>query len=109
MRRVRIMAAAIMAGVVLTVAATALALCRAGAVEPVGPEPLATVYDAPGEGMTVAEQADGPLYDAPLDIEQTVVCDRDNRMYILLRTPEGGIAITPYLDRDGSQCVMPRP
>lgn len=109
MRRVRIMAAAIMAGVVLTVAATALALCRAGAVEPVGPEPLATVYDAPGEGMTVAEQADGPLYDAPLDIEQTVVCDRDNRMYILLRTPEGGIAITPYLDRDGSQRVMPRP
>lgn len=109
MRRGRIMAAAIITGIVLAVAATALALCRAGAVEPVGPEPLATVYDAPGEGMTVAEQADGPLYDVPLDIEQTVVCDRDNRMYILLRTPEGGIAITPYLDRDGSQRVMPRP
>ena len=109
MRRGRIMAAAIIAGVVLTVAATALALCRAGAVEPVGPEPLATVYDSPGEGMTVAEQADGPLYDAPPDVEQAIVCDRDNRMYVLLRTPQGGIAITPYLDGDGSQRVMPRP
>ena len=109
MRRVRIMVAAIIAGIVLAVAATALALCRAGAVDPAGPEPLATVYDTPGEGMTVEKQADGPLYDAPPDVEQTVVCDRDNRMYILLRTPQGGIAITPYLDRDGSQRVMPRP
>lgn len=109
MRRGRIMAAAIMAGVVLAVAATALALTRAGAIEPVGPEPLVTVYDSPGEGMTVEKQADGPLYDAPPDVEQAVVCDRDNRMYILLRTPQGGIAITPYLDRDGSQRVMPRP
>ena len=109
MRRGRIMVTAIMAGVVLAVVATALALCRAGAVEPAGPEPLATVYDSPGEGMRVLPQADGPLYDAPPDVEQTVVCDRDNRMYILLRTPQGGIAITPYLDRDGSQRVMPRP
>lgn len=37
------------------------------------------------------------------------VCDRDNRMYIILRTPQGGIAITPYPDRGGSQRVMPRP
>lgn len=109
MLRVRIMAAAIMAGVVLADAATALALCRAGAVEPAGPEPLATVYDTLAGGMTVEKQADGPLYDAPPDVEQAVVCDRDNRMYILLRTPQGGIAITPYLDRDGSQRVMPRP
>lgn len=109
MRRGRIMAAAIIAGVVLAVAATALALCRAGAIEPVEPEPLATVRDTPGEGMRVLPQADGPLYDAPPDVEQAVVCDRDNRMYILLRTPQGGIAITPYLDRDGSQRVMPRP
>lgn len=109
MQRVHIMVAAIIAGIVLAVVATALALCRAGAVEPVGPEPLVTVYDSPGEGMTVEKQADGPLYDAPPDVEQTVVCDRDNRMYILLRTPQGGIAITPYLDRDGSQRVMPRP
>ena len=109
MLRVRIMVAAIIAGVVLAVAATAPALCRAGAVDPAAPEPLATVYDTPGEGMRVLPQADGPLYDAPPDIEQMVVCDRDNRMYILLRTPQGGIAITPYLDRDGSQRVMPRP
>lgn len=109
MRRVHIMVAALIAGVVLTVAATALALCRAADATIAAPEPLATVYDAPGEGITVAEQADGPLYDAPPDVEQTVVCDRDNRMYVLLRTPQGGIAITPYLDRDGSQRVMPRP
>lgn len=109
MRRGRTMAAAIIAGVVLAVAATALALCRAGAIEPVEPEPLATVRDTPGEGMRVLPQADGPLYDAPPDVEQAIVCDRDNRMYILLRTPQGGIAITPYLDGDGSQRVMPRP
>lgn len=109
MLRVRIMVAAIIAGLVIAVAATALALCRAGAVDPAAPEPLATVYDTPGEGMRVLPQADGPLYDAPPDVEQAVVCDRDNRMYILLRTPQGGIAITPYLDRDGSQRVMPRP
>lgn len=94
---------------VLAVSGVALALCRAADAPLPAQEPLVTVYDAPGEGMTVAEQADGPLYDAPPDVEQTVVCDRDNRMYILLRTPEGGIAITPYLDRDGSQRVMPRP
>lgn len=109
MRRGRIMAAMIIAGIVLAVAATALALCRAGTVDPAGPEPLATVHDTPGEGMRVLPQADGPLYDAPPDVEQAVVCDRDNRMYILLRTSQGGIAITPYLDRDGSQRVMPRP
>ena len=68
MLRVRIMAAAIMAGVVLAVAATALALCRAGAVEPAGPEPLATVYDTPAGGMTVEKQADGPMYDTPPDL-----------------------------------------
>lgn len=92
----------------LTAAACVNAGARDAAPSP-APEPLATVYDTHGEGMTVTQQADGPLYDAPLDIEQAVVCDRDNRMYILLRTPQGGISITPYLDRDGSQRVMPRP
>ncbi len=109
MRRGRIMAAAIVAAIVLAVAATALALCRAGAIGTAAPEPPATVRDTSGVDMTVVPQADGPLYDAPTDVEQTVVCDRDNRMYILLRTPQGGIAITPYLDGDGSQRVMPRP
>lgn len=73
-------------------------------------EGAAAVYETPAEGsLTARPQADGPLYDAPLDIEQSVVCDRENRMYILLESPEGGIAITPYLDEDGEQRVMPRP
>lgn len=110
MGRVEKLGVAWLAATAAVLALTAAACVNAGARDAApSPEPLATVYDTPGEGMTVTQQADGPLYDAPLDIEQAVVCDRDNRMYILLRTPQGGISITPYLDRDGSQRVMPRP
>lgn len=70
---------------------------------------LAVVYDTPRDGMTVKPQADGPLYDAPYDVEQAIVRDRENREYILLRTEQGGIAIIPYLDGDGAQRVTPRP
>lgn len=65
--------------------------------------------DSGSDGLTVLPQADGPFYDAPLDIEQTTVCDRENRLYILLRSPEGGLAITPYLDEEGNQKVADRP
>ncbi len=112
MGRVERLGAAGLAATAAVLALTAAACVNAGARDAArspAPDPLATVHDTPGEGMRVLPQADGPLYDAPPDVEQTVVCDRDNRMYILLRTPEGGIAITPYLDRDGSQRIMPRP
>lgn len=109
MGRVELMGAVGVGAMVLAVSGAALALVSAADAPLPEPEPLATVYDSPGEGMTVEKQADGPLYDAPPDVEQAVVCDRENRMYILLRTPQGGIAITPYLDGDGSQRVMPRP
>lgn len=109
MGRVELMGAVGIGTLILAASGAALALCGAGPVEDSTPEPLAVVYDTQGEGMAVAKQADGPLCDAPLDIEQSVVCDRDNRMYILLRTPQGGIAITPFLDGDGTQRVMPRP
>lgn len=109
MGRVELMGVVGVGVMVLAVSGAALALVSAADAPLPEPEPLATVYDSPGEGMTVVQQADGPLYDAPPDVEQAVVCDRENRMYILLRTPQGGIAITPYLDRDGSQRVMPRP
>lgn len=100
-------AAGAVAAIILLVVACAIA--RASDVEAPAPEPLAIVHDTPGEGMRAAPQADGPFYDMPGDIEQSIVCDRENRMYVLLRTSEGGVAIVPYLDERGSQKIMPRP
>lgn len=103
------MAGVVALGLLFALSFSASAIIRASAIEPPHPEPLATVYDAPGEGMRVVPQSDGPFYDMPGDIEQSIVCDRENRMYVLLRTSEGGVAIVPYLDERGSQKIMPRP
>lgn len=71
---------------------------------------LATVSDSPSMALVRAvPQADGPFYDMPRDIDQRVVCDRSNREYVLLRTEQGCIAITPLLDEEGKHAVMPRP
>lgn len=108
MMRPRLVAGVVaLGGLLLSVSASAL--CRASVREPLEPEPLAIVQDTPGEGMRVLPQADGPFYDMPGDVEQSIVCDRENRMYVLLRTSEGGVAIVPYLDERGSQKIMPRP
>lgn len=109
MMRPGIVAGVVALGLLLALSFSASAIIRASAIEPPRPEPLATVYDAPGEGMRVVPQSDGPFYDMPGDIEQSIVCDRENRMYVLLRTSGGGVAIIPYLDECGSQKVMPRP
>ncbi len=96
-------------GAIVAASVLAVVVCRADGADVPRRDSLAIVYDTPSDGASAIEQADGPLYDAPLDVEQSVVCDRDNRMYILIRTKEGGVAITPYLGPDGVQRVMPRP
>ena len=60
-------------------------------------------------GMTVSKaRTDGPIYDLPDDVHQQIVCDRYNREYLLLTTDEGGVYLTPYLDEDGEQAIMPQ-
>lgn len=95
----------------LVIAGIASAFVVVASAQPEGAETdeLATVYDTPAEEpeVTVRPQSEGPIYDLPDGIEGSVVCDRQNRAYILLTTEEGGVAITPYLDEDGSQVVIP--
>lgn len=72
---------------------------------------LAVVYDAPAEDAsgTGPARTDGPIYDPPDGVGQTIACDRLNREHLLLTTPEGGAFLLPWLDEDGEQEVMPRP
>ena len=68
----------------------------------------------PSRDATVAEdEADsrgtsgGPLF-LPEGYGQNVVCDRSNRAYVLVTSPEGGLSVVPYLDEDGEQAVIPQ-
>lgn len=68
----------------------------------------------PSRDATVAEdEADsrgtsgGPLF-LPEGYGQIVVCDRSNRAYVLVTSPEGGLSVVPYLDDDGAQVVIPQ-
>lgn len=72
---------------------------------------LSVVYDAPAEdaGGAGPVRTDGPIYDLPDGVDQTIVCDRLNREYLLLTIPEGGVFLLPWLDENGEQEVMPRP
>lgn len=74
-------------------------------------ETVPIVYDNPATGvyMTVSPaRTDGELYDLPDDIHQQIVCDHQNREYMLLTTDSGGVAITPLLDENGEQKIMPQ-
>lgn len=114
MGRVERLGAAGLAATAAVLALVAVAAVRMGARDAAAPAPdpveLVIVCDSPSaEPLRAVPQADGPFYDMPLDVEQSVVCDRSNREYVLLSTPEGGVAITPLLDEAGEQAVMPRP
>ena len=65
----------------------------------------ATVYDTPAENAE--PRTDGPIYDLPDNVRQQIVCDRQNREYLLLTTARGGVCLIPYLDEDGRQAIMP--
>ncbi len=68
-----------------------------------------TVYDTPADGVEVtAARTDGPIYDLPQGVSQTIVCDRLNREYLLLTTEQGGVCLLPYLDENGEQEIMPQ-
>ena len=97
---------AVAAGSVLG-ALVALLVCRLslGAPNEVG---------EPSRDATVAEDVDdsqaassGPLW-LPEGYGQDVVCDRSNRAYVLVTSPEGGLSVVPYLDEDGVQAVIPQ-
>lgn len=66
---------------------------------------VATVYDTPAENAE--PRTDGPIYDLPNNVRQQIVCDRQNREYLLLTTVRGGVCLIPFLDEDGEQAVMP--
>lgn len=97
-------------GLIATLAVLLITLLDTPTQEPEEVE-VPVIYDSPaeeaGEGMTVMPQADGPFYDMPLEYEQTIVCDRSNREYVMVVSPEGGVAIVPYLDENGEQRRMP--
>lgn len=70
---------------------------------------ILTVYDTPADGVEVtAARTDGPIYDLPQGVSQTIVCDRLNREYLLLTTEQGGVCLLPYLDENGDQAIMPQ-
>lgn len=98
-------------GLIATLAVLLITLLDTPAQEPEEEVEIPVIYDSPaeeaGEDMTVMPQADGPFYNMPLEYEQTIVCDRQNREYVLVVSPEGGVAIVPYLDENGEQRRMP--
>lgn len=62
-----------------------------------------------GDGATASPaRSDGPIYDLPADVRQSIVCDSRNREYLLLTTDGGGVAIIPYMGDGGEQVVMPQ-
>lgn len=70
--------------------------------------------EAPSDDLSVIEDrtdasasSGGPLW-LPEGYGQDVVCDRSNRAYVLVTSPEGGLSVVPYLDDDGTQVVIPQ-
>lgn len=81
----------------------------ASASEPPAADEERIVRDRPATGATVVEsRTDGPIYDLPPGVGQTVVCDRLNREYLLLTTERGGVFLMRVLDEDGDQEVTPQ-
>lgn len=104
-----VVAAFLVVGIVSAISSlvTAVALTQpteAAAQEDVTP----IVYDTPSETVVTDARTDGPIYDLPSEVSQTIVCDRLNREYLLLTTEQGGVFLMPYLDEDGKQAVMPQ-
>lgn len=102
-------AALLVIGIVSAVSSLVTAAAVAQPTEAVAQEEVVTVYDTPSETVVTEARTDGPIYDLPSDVSQTIVCDRLNREYLLLTTEDGGVCLVPYLDEDGNQAVAPRP
>lgn len=100
-----------LSALLMVVLGLTVAVCFAGMLEGCTDEAtaqavdVATVYDTPAENAE--PRTDGPIYDLPDNVHQQIVCDRQNREYLLLTTERGGVCLIPYLDEDGEQAVMP--
>lgn len=104
-----VVAALLVIGIVSAVSSLVTAVALTQPTDAVAQEETVTVSDKPAEGVEVTEaRTDGPIYDLPSDVSQTIVCDRLNREYLLLTTSQGGLCLVPYLDEDGNQAIMPQ-
>lgn len=103
-----VVAALLVIGVVSAISSLVTAVVLSQPTEAAAQEETATVYDAPAVTVVTEARTDGPIYDLPSDVSQTIVCDRLNREYLLLTTEGGGVCLVPYLDEDGEQAVMPQ-
>lgn len=111
MKRALTIACAV-AGAVALIEVTALAVLIATSqpTEAVEADELPIVYDTPADEMMTVYPArtDGAFYDLPDEIHQAVICDHNNREYAVLWTDEGGLTVTPLLEKDGSAKFMPQ-
>ena len=101
-------AALLVAGILSAASSLVTAVALSQPTEAAAQEEAVTVYDTPAETVVTEARTDGPIYDLPSDVSQTIVCDRLNREYLLLTTEDGGVCLVPYLDEDGEQAVMPQ-
>ena len=104
-----VVAALLVIGIVSAISSLVTAVVLSQPTEAVSQEETVAVSDKPAEGVEVTEaRTDGPIYDLPTSVSQTIVCDRLNREYLLLTTSQGGLCLVPYLDEDGNQAIMPQ-
>lgn len=103
-----VVAALLVVGIVSAASSLVTAVALSQPTEAAAQEEAVTVYDTPAETVVTEARTDGPIYDLPSDVSQTIVCDRLNREYLLLTTEGGGVCLVPYLDEDGEQAVMPQ-
>lgn len=104
-----VVAALLVIGIVSAISSLVTAVVLSQPTEAVSQEETVAVSDKPAESVEVTEaRTDGPIYDLPTSVSQTIVCDRLNREYLLLTTSQGGLCLVPYLDEDGNQAIMPQ-
>lgn len=104
-----VVAAILVIGIVSAISSLVTAVALSQPTEAASQEETVAVSDKPAEGVEVTEaRTDGPIYDLPTNVSQTIVCDRLNREYLLLTTSRGGLCLVPYLDEDGNQAIMPQ-
>lgn len=104
-----VVVALLVIGIVSAISSLVTAVVLSQPTVAVSQEETVAVSDKPAEGVEVTEsRTDGPIYDLPTSVSQTIVCDRLNREYLLLTTSQGGLCLVPYLDEDGNQAIMPQ-
>lgn len=111
MRRSVVGALALAVGAVAALCALVLVTQRQGGDGATAATP--TVYDRPATGggpltVTVREAPTGPIADLPSGWSSFAVHELDGRSWLVVTSPEGGVAMVPQLDADGTQHVVPQ-